>query len=660
MKITKLASFTPNRILGFRVKASHKMVVYGGILLFSSALSMGQTGNDDHVVLDGALYQLPDGVLKKQEFLSKGWRTIYSAKGKEDIFLSPLGSPYTINRERGVVAKNSRLEVLPAGAKWSDPRAVRFPDDKWRGKFEVIMHGDMRRLCILEKGDICRATFDWGSGEILNKKKITDIGSISTLGNPVWSGNVVLFHGGFDKENPIVRVDLMSGKISEHSRMGVFPKEPRGWQSSLLANSRATHIVKMDLPLVSILNVATMKVSRTALEYQYTSQLGNTLYRTANVWSKKIKPVWVSDYHLFVVGDNFGESGIFDVRTGAVRWHSTIVNRLAFQSVLPGKRFGDALELPTPNRPSMKPGDPKRRVIVDLLSGERKGISLPSKAQVKWLSDRYGVYQVSDGGLSKVGHYVYDLKKDLSVRVTTMKVQDHTQAINTKHGLFLFSSHGKGAYVVSVEGGEVKRIADGGRFVSFGKALELGFSEGQGDPWKTMSSDADQADQTEFVKIKQSPTAFGLQHLIRSVGNEDQEIQQKAYDVYLKTGKRSSSAAYYDPALVTLEFLKLYKANPSESENRLIGKVIWKKALSRDRIMESVGQGTLTTSRSMPRDQAVKKARWIAAHTANEMIKTHPDKGAGSIPQSAQISATLAFNKHIKAGGSPDDLPSKE
>src|SRR6185295_9027275 len=70
----------------------------------------------------------------------------------------------------------------------------------------------------IQNGDYWRGEIDWPHATIVNRKQVTQVGQFGPANAPIlWWVNVLLVWGDFDKNKPIVRMDLISGATEEIS-----------------------------------------------------------------------------------------------------------------------------------------------------------------------------------------------------------------------------------------------------------------------------------------------------------------------------------------------------------------------------------------------------------------------------------------------------------
>ncbi|HVX83845.1 MAG TPA: hypothetical protein VH253_03435 [Phycisphaerae bacterium] len=84
------------------------------------------------------------------------------------------------------------------------------------GHLGYWMNADSRRIVWIEKGDYWRGEADWTKGTIVNRKKITSLNAFDTHNTPLlWWAQYLFVYGGFDKDKPIVRINLATGDTDE-------------------------------------------------------------------------------------------------------------------------------------------------------------------------------------------------------------------------------------------------------------------------------------------------------------------------------------------------------------------------------------------------------------------------------------------------------------
>jgi len=607
----------------------------------------------DFAMLRDKLYTLPDFELVHEDFP----RADHTVAGRPTLIA--IGDP---TPKHGIV-KNV-ITIQPPDAGHKEPTVIRFPAWDWEKDLKIrpLLNQDLRRMVWNEGGDIYRATFDWDTGEITDKQQVTELGVFQHMPETIWAGNTLYLNAKFDEDNPVVRLDLLTGEINELPTQNVLDGN---WEHSLITNPAATHAVRIDSPIIWIMDLRTSELTLASLEYEVQNGDGKPVIRTgghASSWD--ISPTWLDDYHLIIAGSLGGDAGVLDVRTGQMQWLTEGQERIRVFGLLPGHRYADAGIMKPGTSTTPRKTEYTDRIIIDLTTGQHTTVDVPAKMEMHWLNDHYGVYENDEGGLTERGWWVYDRKKQATHRFTTMPIGGRRLAFSPKHSLLIFTVHQKGSYTVDINGDDPKQITDEVQIWRlFGEPLQLGLTDAAEDPWRAAA--AREKARGDAVPMAKNEELIGVQKVWAAVKDESPELREEALDRYQHFAN-NSEGYYYDPVKLTEIIVEARKANPDLNANNLLLKVDWRPALSRDRAKERFKQQLqrkvqMDLSRNrITAEQAEIKLEWMANYVADYLYEEHPETGSIKSVRTALVRAPRAYEEQAPNAAPSDDVQSNK
>lgn len=579
-----------------------------------AASEWAQGQPDDFVIVDADLWSVPQQkvAIEDFEYRSEDPRPVV---GRPDRVLES----YPVLEDSmslGIVSKRTRLVLRPVGSQ-DDP--IDFRSDAGSTQ-NVRLSRDLRRVIFIRNGDLFRGEFDWGTGQVVNDTQVTQLGVLQPGVPMLWHGNIVLLPGNFDKDKPIVRIDLLSGDVVEMPDAGVFPASASQWGSSMFTNPSARYALRPEKEMIRVYDVRTDKVGQISLAHQFelNGQPRKGHLRTNMDGGMR----WIDDDSAIFADDPAGVIARVDVDTGTLELLASTATPLKLKSVLPGQGLPDALILHKPD--IRKVAEVTGRCVLNLNTGERTTISLPADADARWVSDRHAVYVVNDGGLSKVGTWVYDRESDRAVRITAMSASTHRLAYVPKHQMLYFgtSSGDKGTYGVRVDGQGLHKVSEEVELIAaFGPPVELGLSADAPPLWQPMPDVAPVAQAKDA-----SPSVLvpgDLTSVLHALRDESPEVRDAAEKFYRRLDK-SPINEWYDTSKLTMIMVEAYKADPTNEPHRIVSNANWGPALYRPGLVAYGAQTVRTTeSRQLEAAELDAMATFVGESFADEMLANH-------------------------------------
>ena len=269
---------------------------------------------------------------------------------------------------------------------------------------------DRRRVIWIERGDFCDGEIDWATCKIVNRKQVTTVGSFNALNKPLlWWGHLVFLWGNFDKEKPIVRLDLASGEMTELETFRTLNILQNPQSVTTNVSPGACRIVYPTASLVYSYDVRTGKSSmfRNKYEILASERPGQDLLYAQNA-------VWVSDEMVYSF-DPFGwiARGPAKLADGSVAAAEDSRVRGSGELHKAGRDgAGDAPGGHRGNRGGRCKGAGQartgKRFLLDVTTGERTPLPYDDRAMGVWVDPMLYIYVQTTGGLSGVGTWAYD------------------------------------------------------------------------------------------------------------------------------------------------------------------------------------------------------------------------------------------------------------
>jgi hypothetical protein len=436
-------------------------------------------------------------------------------------------------------------------------------DDYWLAC--QFIPGDCRRVVLCSEGDLWRGTFDWKTGKLVDIKRITQIGLFRGKQVLHWHGNRIWLWGEFDKQKPVVSIDLMTGTLEEITTLDVFT--PR--VTDMTVNPAGTLLARAteDAIYTYRLDKNTTRAYPNAVLVPTGSNIRPTTTVPAATHSSSLK--WISDgkaiaevgYENSVVLDFHNEQPIVVSHRG-----------YAVQGIVPGGEYIDiAPSTLRPNRPDRP--TPTSRMLVSLLDGTRSPLPIPPQATTRWLDGDRVLYIRNDGGLSEIGSWLYQRSTGQSLRLTHHQLRIDALGwipeLQWICGLVQGGSHVK---IELREDGMVQAspieigmspdgtIRDGFIRVINTNPLDLGLSVSASEPWAE-SGDV----------IAGSPQSQGeltdLQLVRQALENESAEAREFGIQAYEFARDDTLLGNFYQPSKVALKFVAAYRERPTTRDD---------------------------------------------------------------------------------------------
>lgn len=344
---------------------------------------------------------------------------------------------------------------------------------------------DRRRIVWVQNGDFWRGEIDWGQNTVVNRKQVTSVGAFNNASSPLlWWGNVLLVYGNFDKDKPVVRIDLLTGSTEEIETYHVIENNP-GRNVALVSPSHC-RIIKWSPSAIYSYDVRTNQPTVIANSFeseQHTSSMDFTA---------QFPPVWTDDETAYCLTIN-GYLVRLDFRNAAMEVLArpqSVVTKV--QSILPGEKFADLVDSTGGGQsgPSMF----KERYLLELQTAQRTALPFDDKCYGLWLDDAKYLYVREKGGLSSVGIWLYNLADGSNKRLGG-------GTIDTQRAMYLPKQNQ--VWAVSQQSGVTLRKInlDGSGIVDLGpcalaiptrmptETIDLGLSGTVADLWKPIAVD---------------------------------------------------------------------------------------------------------------------------------------------------------------------------
>lgn len=371
-------------------------------------------GKNQIIAEDWATYMDSRGRTEYLQFIK---RPVSKVHGATNVFFGHDGSSSAAtyehgesNSEFGILTKTGRLYTRGAEKSvWVPPRVPGESDEI------LFLSSDGRRVVFFRNDDIWRGEFDWNSGEIVNEMQVTQVGLFSAYSSGLasqrfsyWHDNALYVWGGFSETKPIVRVDLMTGKMNEIPFRGVFGASYGGFysfqNSERFTNPSGSRLCRADEEIL----------------YCYDAEESSFFYldiahkglRTHGILENSGMIIsWLTDEVFAFASNRLELIGRIDlenrhVDTLFIMPDPGMPMELDLLATLPGGRW---VELATPER---------GRFLLDLTNGSTIDLSLPEDAEGKWADDNNYIYPKRDGGLNVVGTWVYSRETDQNRKVS--------------------------------------------------------------------------------------------------------------------------------------------------------------------------------------------------------------------------------------------------
>jgi hypothetical protein len=544
----------------------------------------------------------PDNA-EKYVFLGKQVWEVDSGK-----IVSPTGAPDVFDTSRWIVGVKDRLFdgppsgyhppgiIAPGRIVMLDGSLPQMPT--LDGKMEqdtgsgppFWTASDRRRVVWMERGDYWRGEIDWAAMKVINRKQVTSLGAFTPMNRPfLWWGQLLLVWGNFDKDKPIVRINLATGEVTEMEKYRAMEVNPQGGPSVSMVSPGAARIF---VPTESVLFCYDVRTGKPTMFRNKFENL--TIGRSRGIlFNAGPPPIWTDDETVYSA-DNAGFLARVDFRnsrmdilgtpprTGVGQvWTKTIAR-------VPDTHLLDIAMLPVSSGKSASgPPEPGKRFLWDVTTDKRTPLPFDDSATGTWVDSTTYLYVLTKGGQSTVGTWLYDRTSNATKRLSGNAVDLGRVVYLPKH---------KQAWAVSQQsGGNLIRLRlDGSPSENLGScglsipqkmpavenAIDLGFTKEPKDLWQPVKVDeaalaATQPPEPPAGKIK-------LFDLTKDESADNKKFAEFAYDF---CSMNASLNAYTDPVKFAMKVLDLHRGAPNTPLQNLIFQKDFSDCTDRDRLI---------------------------------------------------------------------------
>jgi hypothetical protein len=556
--------------------------------------------------------------------------------------VSPDGAPQILEYSRPIVGVSDRLffpGVTPAIAGFGQigcvytlgVPGVKFPTLKDQPSSAASdaqnfwANVDERRVVWIQNGDYWRGDIDWNSVKIINRKQVTTQGAFQPSNKPLlWWGNLLYVYGNFDKDKPIVRINLTTNTVDELPTYSVFQT----------ANSfTSPNSYRMFSVTPSIIYCFDARTGKATTIHNKCEEISGTGYMPSLFGQKP--PIWTDDDTAYSF-DSWGLIAKLDLRNSRMEIVSqppaNSQDQKRIQNIF--SHFADVASFgagTNPNNPVFK-----ERYLVNVITGQHTTLPFTDRDFGIWFDDSHYIYQRQTGGLSSIGTWVYDRTANSNTHVFggTIDLQR-----------FVYFKKQNQIWSISQQGGvSLKRLnLDGSGSADMGACqldylarlpntppIDLGLTGNSDDLWK-----APVIDQAALATTQPADPPQGKMLLLQQISSEtpeNQQFAQQAYD-YLKSSAPLSD--FYDPIKFAMKMLDAHKASPSDALSSLSTKTDLSDVIDRDSIVKYGHDQAAGAGANEPKLTADQKSQ-IADRTgqtlADSFVKS-PGLGVGHINQ---------------------------
>lgn len=504
-----------------------------------------------------------------------------------------------------------------------------------------FMPNDFRRAIYLNKGDIWRASVDWREGKLIDAQQVTKLGLLDPDKNKLlhWHGNTVWLWGEFDKDKPVVRVNLLTGAVTEMSSLGVFSPSDR--------TGRTQRNPSGDL----LYRVADgMVYSYDVRNNSYSSFPNDRVHRRAhpalNDYTEGKSWNWVSDRMLQGMSSDPGTPFLIDWSLGKI---TNLAPQLGpftnckFVEALPEGQYIDVAIEQTVGGRSI-PADELARSLIEIATATVSALPVKLGTPSKWLSQTELLYVKQEGGLSQVGTWLYDRDTNQHTRITAKQITGtHIYTWNpTTRILCATLSPDYTLVAINLEKGKPPTVTPvGGKKLNGGNPLrqvntsevDLGLGEAS-DPWKSQ-------EEPWASDPQRNGDLIGIKLIRKQVENDAQDVRTYAEKVYQALRSEGQfEANTYDPVKLTLKLVEAYRKKPVDPDDNPLAPLFSSSAgldvrdcIDRKRLEEyfyhrAMDQGFL--KQRVGGDEAKLKmiSEAIAKQGVDLVVKNHPQFGS--------------------------------
>jgi hypothetical protein len=488
---------------------------------------------------------------------------------------------------------------------------------------------------------------DWNAKKLIDKQQVTKLGLLSSEKTRMlhWYGNTAWLWGGFDKDKPVIRVNLRTGAVTEMSSLGVFSPSDRKerTQSSpngdLLYRAADGMVYVYDIPKNSYKSFPNYRIHRVV-------QPAVNDFTQGKTWN------WISDRQLQGMSSDPGKPNLIDWNLGKVvnlAPKSSPTTGYYFVDVLPGGKYIDVAEERSVRGRSI-PADELPRSLIEIATAKTVALPINRGTPSRWISDSELLYVKSEGGLSQVGTWIYDLTTDKHSRLMG-------QQLNLTPQIFIWNpttriacgtvSPDSSLVAIHLKKGEPATVnAVGDKKLSGGnplrridtRELDLGL-DGMSDPWA--SQEAYEAGDPQL-----SGELIGIDLVRKQVENESPDIRAYAERAYQSASREGQFQAHtYDPVKLTMKLVEAYRKTPVDPDDNPLAPLLKSSSgldirdcIDRERLEKyfydrAINQ--LFLQQRVNGDEAKLKAvsEAIAKKGVELVVKTHPRSGMAGLDQ---------------------------
>jgi len=525
-----------------------------------------------------------------------------------------LGDPVVDGAIGDAGFASARLTVIAPSGPTIEPSGI--SDDSKKG-IKTHLAIDQYRMVWFADNDVWRGEMDWVTGEIKNRKRVTQLQVFTNHEPLAWTGNHLFIHGNFNPKKPLVRVDLVTGEIQE---LDWLMFEGRSIHKQVLWNPTGKVAIHPGPEAIRLIDMTNGKVTA----------IGDPTWAKILVALKNKQSTWWYDettLHMSLEFMGMVGFGLLDLKTPAIRAvEFKAINENGDRLDVSRKHsFGNTLHLwrsPAAisylGAKSVKgQSDPGtfQWVHLDLTSNEvTLGPKLTYDGPKTILNRHQLIYTVTDQGLTGNGTFLFDLRTGKATRLVAFTdTQGHV--LNAAGDLVLFSRvNTTDIYRVKIDGSDLKQIAKGtvvGTVVTEPLDLTTGLADKPWEPDDASIIGSGKSVVTDRARLKE---------LIKDEPVDVQEFALSAYnyaDQYMRTYDTVKAAL----AIVqTHKYLKEAGDQNAKNYSTLVAKTDFSKCLSREGLVE---EGTykakmrLKSKREMDAAAKVQAAKEIGERYAD-------------------------------------------
>lgn len=179
-------------------------------------------------------------------------------------------------------------------------------DSSLNTEHEFVLNATLDRAITLINGDIHSAVTDFGvSGGIGELQRVTDLGVFTELKVLAWESDQVYLHGNFDRNKPIVKLDIESGDIEETKELPEQYRSRNKSSSRVKIQGRANPQFELDFQITHY----RIRDRHTGQDYFFDNMVRPTFKGAVrrNTWienSSVLHAVWVQQDTLLLFYEN--------------------------------------------------------------------------------------------------------------------------------------------------------------------------------------------------------------------------------------------------------------------------------------------------------------------------------------------------------------------